>query len=117
GQERELRTWLYRAPGDATQTLAGAIEAVAADVEDTYAVAIDTVVVGDCPVDDPMSAVVAATREALINAARHAGVRDIALYAEVETDRVSVFVRDRGAGFDPAGVPDDRHGVAGSIVG
>jgi len=28
-----------------------------------------------------------------------------------------VFVRDRGVGFDPADVADDRQGVRGSIVG
>jgi signal transduction histidine kinase len=28
-----------------------------------------------------------------------------------------VFVRDRGAGFDPELVDEDRHGVRGSIVG
>jgi signal transduction histidine kinase len=30
---------------------------------------------------------------------------------------VSVFVRDRGAGFDPDAISDHRHGVRGSIVG
>jgi len=30
---------------------------------------------------------------------------------------VNVFIRDRGAGFDPEAVPDDRHGLAGSVHG
>ena len=29
----------------------------------------------------------------------------------------SVYVRDRGVGFDPSTVEDDRHGVRGSIIG
>jgi signal transduction histidine kinase len=30
---------------------------------------------------------------------------------------LQVFVRDRGPGFEPAAVPDDRRGVRESIVG
>ena len=57
--------------------------------------------VGDREVDERVAALVAAAREALVNAARHAKVQTVSLYAEVEPDQVSVFVRDRGAGFDP----------------
>jgi signal transduction histidine kinase len=52
-----------------------------------------------------------------LNAARHSGVTDISVYVEVEPERVSAFVRDHGGGFDPAAVPDDRRGIADSIVG
>jgi signal transduction histidine kinase len=41
----------------------------------------------------------------------------VSLYAEVEPDQISVFVRDRGAGFDPATVSPGRHGLDGSVVG
>src|SRR5205814_1240048 len=81
------------------------------------AVSGDTVVVGDCPVDERIAALVAAAREAMVNAGKHAKVQTVSLYAEVEDEQVSVFVRDRGVGFDPAAVDDDRHGVRGSIVG
>ncbi|PZS27537.1 MAG: ATP-binding protein [Pseudonocardiales bacterium] len=117
GQERELRSWLYRPAGSPDERFAGALEAAAAQVEDEFAVSVETVVVADCPVDERLTALVAATREALVNAARHAGVAEVSLYAEVEPDEVTVFVRDRGKGFDPAAVAEDRHGVAGSIVG
>jgi signal transduction histidine kinase/phage shock protein PspC (stress-responsive transcriptional regulator) len=117
GQERELRTWLYR-PEDRQQSkLAAALEAVAGEVEDAYVVQVESVVVGDAEVDDRLGALVQATREALVNAAKHAGVGTISLYAEVEPEEVTVFVRDRGAGFDPELVDADRHGVRGSIVG
>jgi signal transduction histidine kinase len=117
GQERELRAWLYRSDARRESRFAAALEAASAEVEDAYAVQVETVVVGDADLDDRLAAVVQATREALVNAARHAQVSAVSLYAEVEPDRVSVFVRDRGVGFDRAGVPEDRHGVAGSIVG
>lgn len=117
GQERELRTWLYRPEARATANFAAAVEAVAGEVEDAYAVQVESVVVGDAPVDDRLGAVVQATREALVNAAKHAGVGTVSLYGEVEPDQVTVFVRDRGAGFDADAVPADRHGVRGSIVG
>ncbi|HMA46786.1 MAG TPA: PspC domain-containing protein [Frankiaceae bacterium] len=118
GQERELRAWLYRSADQPRQdAFAAAVEAVAAEVEDAYAVTVEAVVVRDCPLDDATSALVQATREALVNAGKHAGVATVALYAEVEGDRVSVYVRDRGAGFDRDAVPGDRHGLSGSIVG
>ncbi|MDQ6874721.1 MAG: PspC domain-containing protein [Actinomycetota bacterium] len=117
GQERELRGWLYRPTGSPDHRLAAAIETAAAEVEDTYGISVEPVVVGDCPVDERLIALVQASREALVNAARHAGVTEISLYAEVEPERVTVFVRDRGTGFDPTAVADDRHGLAGSIVG
>ena len=72
---------------------------------------------GDCPVDPSVNALVLAAREAMTNAAKFAGVEEIDVYVEVTDDAVSVFVRDRGAGFDPAAVPADRKGVAESIEG
>ena len=39
----------------------------------------------------------------MTNAAKFAGVEEIDVYAEVTDDEVSVFVRDRGAGFDRGG--------------
>ena len=75
--------------------------------------------VGDCDVDDRLAAVVAASREALVNAAKHAGVDRVDVYAEI-TDgaagAIEVFVRDRGVGFEIDGVPADRHGVRSSII-
>ena len=117
GQERSLRNWLYKSTASPTETLSAALEQAAAEVEDTYAIAVETVVVGDLDVDEQVAALVAAGREALVNAARHAKVSTISLYAEVEPDCISAFVRDRGVGFDISTVEEDRHGVRGSIIG
>lgn len=117
GQERSLRNWLYKPTASPNERLAAALEQAAAEVEDTFAITVEAVVVGDRENDERVGALVAAAREALVNAARHAGVQTVSLYAEVEPDQVSVFVRDRGAGFDPDTVEDHRHGVRGSIIG
>ncbi len=115
-QERDLRAWLFEGDSKESDTLAGAVRAMAAEVEDNHGVDVDLVCVGDCPFTEPLRAVVAATREALVNAAKHAGTGKVDLYVEVSPSEVEVFVRDRGVGFDPAAVPDDRQGVRGSIV-
>ena len=118
-QERELRSWLFEGPASRNgDSLAAALDAVAAEVEEAHGVAIDVVTVGDHGLDEPGTALVAATREALVNAAKFAGeAGPVAVYAEMEDGGAQVFVRDRGAGFDPESVPDDRRGVRDSIIG
>jgi len=117
-QERELRGWLYRPRRtDPTATVTTEVDRVAAEVEDAHGVAIEVVVVGDAPLDDSLGALLHATREALVNAAKYARDSPISVYVEVEPDQVTVFVRDRGPGFDPAAVPEDRMGLRQSVVG
>lgn len=120
GQERQLRDWLYgRDVGDTARptTVSAAIALASGEVEDTFAISVQQVVVGDCALDHNLLAMVQAAREAMVNAAKHAGVAEISVYGEVEEDGVTVFVRDRGKGFDPESVPEDRHGLADSIRG
>ncbi|HVU72366.1 MAG TPA: PspC domain-containing protein [Mycobacteriales bacterium] len=117
-QERDLRSWLYGArPSDDGQTFAAAMATTLADVEDAHGVLVELVLVGDAPIDDRLTALVAATREATVNAARHAQVAAIDVYAEVDEREVTVYVRDRGFGFDPVNVPDDRRGLRDSVRG
>jgi signal transduction histidine kinase len=52
----------------------------------------------------------------MVNAAKHAGVDTVDVYVEVTDVSVDVFVRDRGTGFDPDAVPEDRLGVRRSIM-
>ncbi len=119
-QERELRSWLFegRAPGDAdVSSFAEGIRQIQRDVEARHGVPVEVVTVADCPLDEHLSALLAAAREATVNAAKWSGAAVISVYAEVEPDKVNVAVRDRGKGFDPAAVPGDRKGVAESIHG
>jgi signal transduction histidine kinase len=119
-QERELRSWLFegRAPGDSDSTsFVEGIRQIQRDVEARHGVPVEVVTVGDCPLDEHQSALIAAAREATVNAAKWSGAPVISLFAEVEPDKVTVTVRDRGKGFDPATVPADRKGLAESVHG
>ena len=119
-QERELRAWLYDGRSsreDAPGTLATALDGVADEVEADHGVEVDVVVVGDCHLDEHVEALVAAVREAVLNAARHSGAGEVSVYAEVVGDaRIEAFVRDRGRGFDPEAVNGDRRGITQSIL-
>jgi signal transduction histidine kinase/phage shock protein PspC (stress-responsive transcriptional regulator) len=119
-QERELRAWLFdeRAPVEGRpEQLVPALEAVVTEIEDRYVVEVALVVVGDCPLDRPVEGLVAAVREAAQNAARHAGVQEVSVYVEVEPEKVTAFVRDRGKGFELSKVEPGRLGVRESIIG
>ena len=116
-QERDLRAWLYgRAPGVHGVRIHDAIDAMAGRLERAHQLKIEAVVVGDAEMDDDLRALVAATSEAVVNAAKHAGVEEVSVYVEVEDDQVNGFIRDSGTGFDPDSVPADRRGIADSII-
>ena len=122
-QERELRSWLFegRVPGsfgaEGAATLSAGVEQIEREVEAAHGVAVDAVTVGDAPLDEELRALLAAGKEATVNAAKWSGASSVSIYVEVEPKRVSMFVRDRGAGFDSEAVADDRKGIAESIRG
>jgi signal transduction histidine kinase/phage shock protein PspC (stress-responsive transcriptional regulator) len=125
-QERELRAWLLTREargetGDGTSSdppasLGGALETVAAIIEEEYGVPVEVVRVRDCPLAG-LEPLLLAARECLLNAVRHSGASKVAVYLEVRDDNAVVFVRDRGRGFDPESVPADRGGLAMSVIG
>lgn len=130
-QERDLRAWLYGDQAPADTSVASALKAAAAEVEDAHGVPVEVVVVGDTAASDSTRALVLAAREAMVNAARHSGADHVDVYAECtgqstgqatgqatgksSVQSTEVFVRDRGRGFDEQGVPEDRLGVRNSI--
>jgi len=117
-QERELRSWLYTSrPVAGATSLSAALERVVAEIEREHAISIESVTVGDTALDEGATALVAAAREALVNAARHSGTSSVALFAEVEPDGIVAFVRDHGVGFDRFAVRTDRRGLEDSIAG
>lgn len=120
-QERELRSWLFdgRRPGsfgeEEAATLAAGVQLIEHEVESTHDVAIEAVTVGDCPLAEDLRALLAAGKEGTVNAAKWSGAPVVSLFAEVEPSKVTLFVRDRGRGFEPAEIPEDRRGIAESI--
>jgi signal transduction histidine kinase len=119
-QERELRSWLFdgRAPGSLggqEMTLSAGIRLIQQEVEAQHEVPVEAVTVGDCELDDDLRALLAAAREATVNAVKWSGAPVVSIFAEVEPGTVALYVRDRGRGFDPAAVPADRKGLAQSI--
>ncbi|MET3367860.1 UNVERIFIED_CONTAM: signal transduction histidine kinase/phage shock protein PspC (stress-responsive transcriptional regulator) [Jeotgalibacillus campisalis] len=115
-QERELRSWLFSDPAKESGLLADRIKAVAAEVEDSHGHAVEVVTVGDTDMTDRHEALVQAAREAMLNAARHGG-GTVSVYLESTAGSTEIFIKDRGPGFDPDAVPDDRLGVKESIIG
>lgn len=116
-QERELRSWLYVGDRVGEGSVSAALRLVAAETEDTHGVSVEVVNVGDCPVDERLQPLLNAAREAVTNAAKHAGTGKVDVYAEVADAAVDVFVRDRGTGFELDAVAADRLGVRSSILG
>ncbi|MGN6791417.1 MAG: PspC domain-containing protein [Streptosporangiaceae bacterium] len=119
-QERELRSWLFdgKAPGSLdgrATTVADGIRLIQQEIEAQHGIVVDAISVGESPLDEDLSALLAAAREATVNAAKWSGAGSVSLFAEVEPTAVSVYVRDRGVGFDPAAVPADRKGLAESV--
>jgi signal transduction histidine kinase len=122
-QERELRSWLFegRPPGslgtEGPATLTAGVEQIEREIEAAHGVAVDAVTVGDAPLDDELNALLAAGREATVNAAKWSGAPSVSIYLEVEARRVCMYVRDRGRGFDTNAIAADRRGISESIRG
>ena len=131
-QERQLRSWLHPPRGEKAASLVAELTEVAGAVEDTHGVPVEVVCVGDCPLggrpqaaqsgaqsggQSGVEAAVLAAREAMVNAARHSGAPQISVFAEVEGGTLTIFVRDRGAGFTLGEIPSGRIGVRESIIG
>jgi len=121
-QERELRTWLLSggesdgaANGAGDGSVGAALDALAAEVEAEHGVPVEVVRVRDCPAAG-LHPLLLAAREAIVNAVRHSGAPAVSVYLEVEPQAVSIFVRDRGKGFELDAVAPDRRGISGSIV-
>ncbi len=114
-QERELRDWLFAGDTPLDSDLATDLRDYGGALEIDFPVTFDVVVVGESR-ERASGELAAAAREAMLNAARHAG-GEVSVYVESSPTAVEVFVRDRGPGFALADVPGDRLGVRQSIIG
>lgn len=114
-QERELRAWLYDGDQPADSDLPTDLRDYAGALELDYPARIDVVSAG-LSTERASGELAAAAREAMLNAARHAG-GEVSVYIEGGAAGVDVYVRDRGAGFDVGAVPADRLGIRQSVLG
>ena len=116
-QERELRSWLFDDSTTNAPTLQGALDAAAMRVEEAHDVPVSVVVVGEGHLtSDKHEALIAATTEAMMNAAQHAGAGRVSVYAEADEDATEIFVTDQGKGFDVGNIDPDRKGISDSVV-
>jgi signal transduction histidine kinase len=113
-QERELRDWLFERDVPVADDLSAELRSIAAAVELDYPVRIEVVATGASVTGIP--SLVAASREAMLNAARHAG-GEVSVYLETSAAALDVFVRDRGPGVDLDALGSDRLGIRESIIG
>jgi signal transduction histidine kinase len=114
-QERELRDWLFAGTDPFARDLAAELRSFGAELELEYAVRIEVITAGEVA-GIASASLSGAAREAMLNAARHAG-GDVTVFVEATPGAIDVFVRDHGPGFDADEVPDGRLGVRESIVG
>lgn len=116
-QDRDLRAFIDRMASPFDHSFAAELRAAATKIEDDRGVVIETVVVGDRELDDRLSALVNASREAIVNAAKYGGGSKVSVFAEVRDGAVTVAVRDRGPGFDVDAALASSQGLAQSVVG
>ncbi len=117
-QEHALRAWMAGEAELVSDTLVAALRDAVASVEDERDITIEFTAIGDRALDPACEELVAAAREALRNAARHAGGAPVFVFCQTGGDgRVELFIRDEGPGFDPAAVPVERRGIRDAIVG
>ena len=115
-QERDLRSWLFDEDSSDTDSLQAALTSAATRVEAAHDVPVSVVVVGEAHLPSSKhEALIAATTEAMMNAAQHSGASKVSVYAETVDGSIDVYVSDQGDGFNRDSVGDDRKGIRESI--
>lgn len=115
-EERRLRRAIADLRSQHDDSFRAALLALCDDVEDTYRIEIDAIVRDDTAMNPQIDAILHGAREALVNAAKHAGVEKIDLYSETASGTLIINVLDRGRGFDDG---NRKHGggLDHSLVG
>jgi signal transduction histidine kinase len=116
-QEHALRAWMAGETDLSSATVAGAVRDMVADVEDEQGIKVEMTSIGDAKLDDRMEELIAAGREALRNAARHAPGAPVNVFLNINGHGIELFVRDSGPGFEFAAVPPERRGLRDAVIG
>lgn len=98
-QSRELRGLVDSYSTDGA-TVRSELRRIAGDIESLRGVEVSVVVRTDRSVDATGRALLEASREAMTNAAKHADVERIDVYAAEAADTLEIHIRDTGLGFD-----------------
>ena len=99
-EERDLRRAIADLRSEHDSSFRAAMLKVCDDIEDTYRVEVESVIRDDPETSAPLEAAIHATKEALVNAAKHSGSNRIDVYSEASPTQMTIYVRDRGRGFD-----------------
>ena len=99
-EERRLRRAIADLRSEHDDSFRAALLAVCDDVEDTYRIEVDSIIRDDVPIRGGVAVALQAAREALVNAAKHAGVDHVDLYSDAGADQLTINILDRGRGFD-----------------
>ncbi len=114
-QEREVRRTIERFRSPHKRSFRAELLRCRDEVEDLYrTVDIKDVIRDDAELSDALEAVLTASREAMLNAAKHGAGATVDLYSEMRDGHVWVHVRDRGPGFEQRDEP--RGGMTMSMV-
>ena len=107
----ELRSILFDLSGDRGPGPDASLEATVRELARRWRLSPEVAVRGDLgPVPRRvLDAAVVVLREAIANAAKHAGAREVEVVVAVEGDELVVEVRDRGRGFAPDATLDGPH--------
>jgi signal transduction histidine kinase len=116
-QEHALRAWMAGETDLTSATVAGAVRDMVAEVEDEQGIKVEMTAIGDTKLDNRSEELVAAAREALRNAARHAPGAPVNIFLNINGHGVELFVRDSGPGFDFHSVPAERRGLRDAVIG
>lgn len=107
-QELELRNTIAEMRSHFDDSFRAALLHASSEVEDLYRVEVDAVIRSDAQLTDELATLVDASKEAMVNAAKHSTDAKIELFSEITEDALSVYIRDRGAGFDVSQIDAGR---------
>lgn len=100
----------------AAAAIGSAMAALVADLDRSVPVTADVESAAPAVPGRVARALVLAATQAVSNAIVHAQGEGLHVALRADAQRLRVQILDRGPGFDPAEIPDDRLGIRGSIV-
>ena len=108
-QERELRRNIEEWRSEYDDSFRAALFALRDDLEDMHRLEIDAEIRDDAALTSGLQAGIDAAREALTNAAKHAGASRVSVFSEITDGMARIQVRDDGRGMGRARAEEVEH--------